>query len=104
MGPADWVTQRDLDLKKEAYSKFMHTHHWPSHGVRLFHPDDPVVPEKRPLTEQPEVARSLVARQLAGVEPYPPLQKGEVAVPLPKWREGYGVEIKDFMYMDAERK
>ena len=92
MGPAGWASERDLDLKRQAYEQLLLTHHWPSQGVRLFEEAEAEVPAKRALTELPEVARSLEARRLAGVEPYPPLADGEKDVPLPRWHADYNSE------------
>ena len=91
MGPANWATRRDLDLKRQAYERMLLTHHWPSRGVRLFEEVQPDVPPKRALTELPEVARSLEAMQLAGVESYP-VTKEEKDVPLPRWHADYNRE------------
>ena len=90
MGPANWANERDLELKRQSYEKMTLTHHWPSQGIRLFEETEPTVPEKRPLAELPEVARSLEAKRLAGVEPYPLDPKKDV--PLPKWHPGYSTE------------
>ena len=91
MGPANWASQRDLDLKRQAYDQMLLTHHWPSQGVCLFPEVQPDVPAKRALTELPEVARSLEARRLAGVESYP-VENGQKDVPLPRWHADYKSE------------
>ncbi|KAK7504842.1 hypothetical protein BaRGS_00003870 [Batillaria attramentaria] len=94
MGPANWASEEDLKRKREAYDNMILTHHWPSQGVRLFPIDtEPNTPEKHPLTEMPEIARTLEARRLAGVEPYPAeREQGDVDVPLPKWHPDYTSE------------
>lgn len=89
MGPANWASPNDLEQKREVYEDLLLTHHWPAQNIVIFEDKPAATRPKQELTEQPEVARSLEARRLAGVEPYPPLKEGEKVVPLPEWHPDY---------------
>ncbi|KAK7504942.1 hypothetical protein BaRGS_00003970 [Batillaria attramentaria] len=90
MTPASWAKAEDMALKQTAYNEMFLTRHWPSRGVWLFPDETPKTPEKHPLTELPEVARTVEARRLAGVEPYPTERaEGEEDIPEPKWHPGF---------------
>ncbi|KAK7104898.1 uncharacterized protein [Littorina saxatilis] len=89
MGPANWASPNDLEQKRKVYEELLLTHHWPAQNIVIFEDKPAATRPKQELTEQPEVARSLEARRLAGVEPYPPLKEGEKVVPLPKWHPDY---------------
>ena len=70
MTPASWASKHDLGKKRRAYDELLLTNHWPSQMMR-------VLPEKTPsgqkdmyIKKLPDIAKSMEARQLAGVEPY----------------------------------
>lgn len=68
MTPAIWATAEDLELKRIAYEKVMMTTHWSSDGIRVYQslcPADIDCP-----TKVPEIATTMEAKQLSGVEPY----------------------------------
>ena len=70
MTPASSASKHDLGKKRRAYDELLLTNHWPSQMMR-------VLPEKTPsgqkdmyIKKLPDIAKSMEARQLAGVEPY----------------------------------
>ncbi|XP_063409876.1 uncharacterized protein LOC134693099 [Mytilus trossulus] len=75
MAPAIWATERDIEMKKKAYSKMVATAHWPSQGVWVF----PNTSEREAtkkfahleiIEELPEVAKTKEVLQMVGIEKY----------------------------------
>ncbi|CAH1781916.1 unnamed protein product [Owenia fusiformis] len=88
MTPAIWGTKKTLRNKREAYTNMFLTTHWASQGGRVWQ-DTRSTPENT-ITELPDIARSLNARQLAGMDPYD-FNDGQPNGPdwTPKWESGY---------------
>ncbi|XP_041354175.1 uncharacterized protein LOC121372002 isoform X3 [Gigantopelta aegis] len=79
MGPAAWATEHDLEIKRDAYKNLKMTTHWPCFGIGV-HPTDPprcAYIEVSMVSELPEVAKTLEAKRLMGVEPYARVWKPE---------------------------
>nr|KAG5712389.1 hypothetical protein BaRGS_023968 [Batillaria attramentaria] len=73
MWPVGMVDERGLAIRQQAYSNIVQT----CHDLRVKDPEDLEIPPKHPLTELPEIAKTLEAKRLAGMEPYPPGKKME---------------------------
>lgn len=72
MAPAYWANVDDLAKKHNAYKKLLMTTHWPSQGVSTFREYQPT--SKKSVIDTvdtlPDIAKSLPAKQLMGIEPY----------------------------------
>ncbi|KAK7504841.1 hypothetical protein BaRGS_00003869 [Batillaria attramentaria] len=67
MWPVSLVGEEGVKLRKKAYDTVTET----CHDVRIKPFENLKIPPKHPVTELPEIARTLEARRLAGAEPYP---------------------------------
>nr|KAG5712390.1 hypothetical protein BaRGS_023969 [Batillaria attramentaria] len=65
--PDSLVGEEGVKLRKKAYDTVTET----CHDVRIKPFENLMIPPKHPVTELPEIARTLEARRLAGAEPYP---------------------------------
>ena len=70
MTPAAWATQRDLDKKQQAYENLLLTNHWSSQKFKVLEDKTPRNQFEQCVKNLPEIALSLEAKRLAGVEAY----------------------------------
>ena len=76
MTPAAWASKHDLGKKRRAYDELLLTNHWASQKMKVLSDKTPPDQKDMCIKKLPNIAKSLEARQLAGVEPYD-FQDGE---------------------------
>ncbi|KAK3105309.1 hypothetical protein FSP39_022211 [Pinctada imbricata] len=90
MTPALWAGKEDLETKRQAYNELLMTTHWPSQRVTPFirynHPVEGVLSEINVPHQMPEVATSIVAKQLSGVIPYDFEDGDPIGPDHPEWK------------------
>ncbi|CAH1791153.1 unnamed protein product [Owenia fusiformis] len=86
MLPAIWTNEGDLATKQESYEKMYNTGHWAAEGVE-YYPPGKHTNDQNSITELPAIAKTIEAKQLAGVIPYD-FYDGEPCGPewRPEWK------------------
>ncbi|KAK7093937.1 uncharacterized protein [Littorina saxatilis] len=87
MTPAAWASKSDLAEKRHAYEELLLTNHWASQKMRVLPDKTPTLQKHTSVKKLPNIAKSVEARQLAGVESYNFHDDEPNDAPPPVWLE-----------------